>query len=274
MYYVYMYVYMWVLWCITYSYATTGVNIYLSSIETQVTIASNSTVANIDSVNYFDPFLNFQTSQPTQGTTTTSAISVLLPSINPRNIGSACPGKEDVEICLRLANLTPVDWRYKTCIDGIFWEEHADLEKNGKCVAAVFFRLSPAQSWRYGGPRHPKSAEKRPPKAKSKCCNLQVAIYQPSFYFSSLHLFIITFTSRATPGPLYPMVSKYGLEPPWPHSVSRRPNVSRSKGSKGFHHRWDPSFPTNGWSPRIPRKRFRWIFCWKKCCEILERCKK
>ena len=102
MYYVYMYVYMWVLWCITYSCATTGVNIYLSSIETQVTIASNSTVTNMDSVNYFDPFLNFQTSQPTQGTTTTSAISVLLPSINPRNIGSACPGKEDVEICLRL----------------------------------------------------------------------------------------------------------------------------------------------------------------------------
>lgn len=101
--------------------------------------------------------------------------------------------------------------------------------------------------WRYGGPRHPKSAEKRPPKAQSKCCNLQVAIYQPSFYFSSLHLFIITFTSRATPGPLYPMVSKYGLERPWPHSVSPRPNVSRSKGSKGFHHRWDPSFPTNGW---------------------------
>lgn len=27
---------------------------------------------------------------------------MLLPSINPRNIGSACPGKEDVEICLRL----------------------------------------------------------------------------------------------------------------------------------------------------------------------------
>lgn len=55
---------------------------------------------------------------------------------------------------------------------------------------------------------HPK------PKAQSKCCNLQVAIFQPSFYFSCLHLFIITFTSRATPGPRYPMVSKYGLEPP------------------------------------------------------------
>lgn len=34
-----------------FSFATTGVDIYLSSIETQVTIASNCTVTNIDSVN-------------------------------------------------------------------------------------------------------------------------------------------------------------------------------------------------------------------------------